>query len=91
VQEEEAAMRDLAHLEQEKKCLIREMKRIHDEDASPFNHFPILNKRYALLNLLGKGGFSEVYKVKHFLQCLVFFDAKNETKLMLTKASCSLN
>jgi len=60
--EEEAAMRDLAHLEQEKKCLIREMKRIHDEDASPFNHFPILNKRYALLNLLGKGGFSEVYK-----------------------------
>ncbi len=73
MQEEEAAMRDLAHLEQEKKCLIREMKRIHDEDASPFNHFPILNKRYALLNLLGKGGFSEVYKVKLFLLVFCFF------------------
>jgi len=92
VQEEEAAMRDLAHLEQEKKCLIREMKRIHDEDASPFNHFPILNKRYALLNLLGKGGFSEVYKVKLFLLVFCFFFvAKNETKLTLAKASCGLN
>ncbi len=81
MQEEEAAMRDLAHLEQEKKCLIREMKRIHDEDASPFNHFPILNKRYALLNLLGKGGFSEVYKVKLFLLCFVFFVAKLKQSL----------
>lgn len=60
--EEEAALKDRDRLEQEKKCLIRELKRCRDEDASPFNHFPILNKRYALLNLLGKGGFSEVYK-----------------------------
>jgi len=60
-------LKDRDRLEQEKKCLIRELKRCRDEDASPFNHFPILNKRYALLNLLGKGGFSEVYKV-HFLQ-----------------------
>lgn len=60
--EEEAVLKDRDRLEQEKKCLIRELKRCRDEDASPFNHFPILNKRYALLNLLGKGGFSEVYK-----------------------------
>ncbi|PPD73069.1 hypothetical protein GOBAR_DD30036 [Gossypium barbadense] len=38
------------------------MKRIRDEDGSRFNNFQILNNRYALLNLLGKGGFSEVYK-----------------------------
>lgn len=66
-QEEEAALKDQDRLEQEKKCLIRELKRCRDEDASPFKHFPIMNKRYALLNLLGKGGFSEVYKV-HLLQ-----------------------
>ena len=62
-QEEEAALKHRDRLEQEKRCLIRELKRCRDEDASPFNHFPILNKRYALLNLLGKGGFSEVFKV----------------------------
>jgi hypothetical protein len=81
VQEEEAAMRDLAHLEQEKKCLIREMKRIHDEDASPFNHFPILNNRYALLNLLGKGGFSEVYKVNSFSYVLFLLLLKMKQSL----------
>ncbi|KAH8510311.1 hypothetical protein H0E87_008023 [Populus deltoides] len=48
--------------ELEKGRLIRELKRIRDEDGSRFNNFQILNHRYALLNLLGKGGFSEVYK-----------------------------
>ncbi|TYH09890.1 hypothetical protein ES288_A07G133700v1 [Gossypium darwinii] len=48
--------------ELDKGRLIREMKRIRDEDGSRFNNFQILNNRYALLNLLGKGGFSEVYK-----------------------------
>ena len=28
-----------------------------------FNHHPVLNDRYLLLSLLGKGGFSEVHKV----------------------------
>ena len=44
--------------------LIRELKRIRDEDDSSFNNFQILNHQYALLNLLGQGGFSEVYKVR---------------------------
>lgn len=44
------------------------MKRIRDEDGSRFNNFQILNQRYALLNLLGKGGFSEVYKVRTSLK-----------------------
>ncbi|XP_051113426.1 serine/threonine-protein kinase TOUSLED-like isoform X2 [Andrographis paniculata] len=60
--EEEALMRERDRCELEKGRLIREMKRIRDEDGSRFNSFPILNHRYALLNLLGKGGFSEVYK-----------------------------
>lgn len=60
--EEEVLLRERDRYELEKGRLIREMKRIRDEDGSRFNYFPILNHRYALLNLLGKGGFSEVYK-----------------------------
>ncbi|KAL6043926.1 Serine/threonine-protein kinase tousled-like 2, partial [Balamuthia mandrillaris] len=51
----------------EKKLHIRELKRASDEDNSRFNNHPVLNQRYLLLNLLGKGGFSEVYKA-HDLQ-----------------------
>ncbi|MCI03914.1 serine/threonine-protein kinase TOUSLED-like, partial [Trifolium medium] len=61
--EEEIVLRERDRYELEKGRLIREMKRIRDEDGSRFNNFQILNHRYALLNLLGKGGFSEVYKV----------------------------
>jgi tousled-like kinase len=57
-------LRERDRYELEKGRLIREMKRIRDEDGSRFNNFQILNLRYALLNLLGKGGFSEVYKVR---------------------------
>ncbi|KAG8387303.1 hypothetical protein BUALT_Bualt02G0007300 [Buddleja alternifolia] len=72
--EEETVMRERDRYEVEKGRLIREMKRIRDEDGSRFNNFQILNHRYALLNLLGKGGFSEVYKafdlVEHrFVAC----------------------
>lgn len=35
---------------------------IHNEDQSRFNNHPVLNDRYLLLMLLGKGGFSEVHK-----------------------------
>ncbi|KAL9316115.1 hypothetical protein ACSQ67_017116 [Phaseolus vulgaris] len=60
--EEEIVLRERDRYEIDKGRLIREMKRIRDEDGSRFNNFQILNHRYALLNLLGKGGFSEVYK-----------------------------
>ncbi|XP_040941830.1 serine/threonine-protein kinase TOUSLED isoform X2 [Gossypium hirsutum] len=60
--EEESLLRERDRYELDKGRLIREMKRIRDEDGSRFNNFQILNNRYALLNLLGKGGFSEVYK-----------------------------
>ncbi|KAK4780129.1 hypothetical protein SAY87_016235 [Trapa incisa] len=60
--EEESLLRERDRYDFEKGRLIREMKRIRDEDGSRFNNFQILHHRYALLNLLGKGGFSEVYK-----------------------------
>ncbi|XP_062212424.1 serine/threonine-protein kinase TOUSLED-like isoform X3 [Phragmites australis] len=60
--EEEQCLRERDRYELEKGRLIREMKRLRDEDGSRFNNFQILHHRYALLNLLGKGGFSEVYK-----------------------------
>lgn len=53
---------ELEKLEQERNLHIREMKRIHSEDTSRFNDHPVLNSRYLLLSLLGKGGFSEVHK-----------------------------
>lgn len=62
-QEEENFLKERDRYESEKARLIREMKRVRDEDGSRFNNFQVLNQRYALLNLLGKGGFSEVYKV----------------------------
>lgn len=65
-------MRERDRCELEKGRLIREMKRIRDEDGSRFNNFQILNHRYALLNLLGKGGFSEVYKVSLIFVCLIY-------------------
>ncbi|UJR30908.1 hypothetical protein I4U23_018418 [Adineta vaga] len=49
-------------LERERNLHIRELKRIYNEDHSRFQDHPILNDRYLLLTLIGKGGFSEVHK-----------------------------
>ena len=57
-----ALQEDKEKLEREKYSLIRELKRVQDQSRSKYNSFPLLNKRYLLLHLLGKGGFSEVYR-----------------------------
>lgn len=49
-------------LERQKWRLIRETRRLDEEKKSPFNDFRLYQERYQLLNLLGKGGFSEVYQ-----------------------------
>lgn len=52
-------------LELQKNMFIREYKRQRDEKLSRFNNHPVLNGRYLLCNMLGRGGFSEVYSVRH--------------------------
>lgn len=60
--EEAEIQSELEHLERVRNLHIRELKRIHNEDNSQFKDHPTLNDRYLLLHLLGRGGFSEVYK-----------------------------
>eukprot|EP00898_Chlorokybus_atmophyticus_P002224 jgi/Chlat1/3001/Chrsp2S04716 len=60
--EEDYLLKERERLDAAKSKHIRELKRVRDEDASRFNTYCVLNKRYVMLNLLGKGGFSEVYK-----------------------------
>ncbi len=40
---------------------IREVRRIHDEANSKYSERPLLQNRYQIIELLGKGGFSEVW------------------------------
>lgn len=54
---------ELEKLERERNLHIRELKRISAEDSSRFKSHPTLHDRYLLLYLIGRGGFSEVYKV----------------------------
>jgi hypothetical protein len=42
--------------------VVRFQKLMRDEQKSRFNDNPTLNGRYVLMHMLGKGGFSEVYK-----------------------------
>ncbi|XP_062269775.1 serine/threonine-protein kinase tousled-like 2 isoform X1 [Platichthys flesus] len=60
--EEAEIQSELEHLERVRNLHIRELKRIHNEDNSQFKDHPTLNERYLLLYLLGRGGFSEVFK-----------------------------
>ena len=72
-------------LERDKILLTRELKRIGDEDGSNYcwykpgatdasgkpyeGEIKVMNDQYALMSLLGKGGFSEVYKAYDLNGC----------------------
>ncbi|XP_048579871.1 serine/threonine-protein kinase tousled-like 2 isoform X2 [Nematostella vectensis] len=60
--EETELQLELDKLDRERSLHIREIKRLQHEDNSRFKNHPKLNNQYLLLSLLGKGGFSEVYK-----------------------------
>ena len=64
MQEDAQLNLELEKLERERNLHIRELKRISAEDSSRFNTHPTLHDRYLLLHMIGRGGFSEVYKVR---------------------------
>lgn len=60
--DEQSLNEDKRRLLIEKSRVIREIKRNRDQERSRFNSFPVIQDRYLLMKLLGRGGFSEVYK-----------------------------
>lgn len=50
-------MAEKDRLERERNIHIREMKRVQYEEQSRYKNHELLNKRYLLLSLLGKGWF----------------------------------
>ena len=50
-------------LEGERQAYRHDLQLAQAEAGSRFSTFPVLNNRYLLCNMLGRGGFSEVFKV----------------------------
>jgi len=59
---EDQLAEERTRLDMEKLRHMRDVYRLRDEDSSRFNQQPTLNDRYLFRELLGKGGFSEVWK-----------------------------
>ena len=54
---------------------MQEFKRMRDEESSKYcgittkSQFTVLKERYLILSILGKGGYSEVYKAYDLENC----------------------
>lgn len=79
--EEELLSKEEERLQQEKVNHLRALKRIHDEECSRFQQQPTLHRRYVLVQLLGRGGFSEVHKA-YDLQALKFVAIKVQCRMI---------
>lgn len=73
---EERRLREELHgLEKEKVLYMQEFKRMRDEECSKYcginskNQYTVLKDRYLILSILGKGGYSEVYKAFDLENC----------------------
>ncbi|CAD8081271.1 unnamed protein product [Paramecium sonneborni] len=63
--EEQQLQEELNRLENERQIFLKQLRRQYDEERArfkKFNEYRIIGERYVLLQLLGRGGFSEVYK-----------------------------
>lgn len=75
LQKEEAELRaKLEKMEVEKAIYLEESRRMSEEDAAAYGRssreaWPVLHSRYLLLSLLGKGGYSEVYRGYDLEEC----------------------
>ena len=59
--------------------LCRELKRLRDQESSRWCGQPVLSERYLLMSLLGKGGFSEVFKVGGYGFCGFVLESDTQT------------
>ena len=94
--EESDLATELEKIERERNLHVRDLKRQNAEDESQYRSFPTLNNRYLLLELLGKGGFSEVYKAfdlreQQFVACKIHHcnkEWREEKKQNYIKHAC---
>lgn len=73
--EEKRVKEELQLLEKEKCLYLNEFKRMRDEESSTYcgihskKKYIVLAEKYLILSLLGKGGYSEVYKAYDLENC----------------------
>mmetsp|Transcript_14305 Transcript_14305/g.33943 ORF Transcript_14305/g.33943 Transcript_14305/m.33943 type:complete len:578 (+) Transcript_14305:51-1784(+) len=60
---EDAAIKERENrLSADRTVFLKNRMLVNAEDKSRFKHYPLLKDRFQLLNMIGKGGFSEIYK-----------------------------